>query len=244
MLWWWLHPLCVTQQYGLASMAAWLSSTGISHHRLHAHISSLCLAQSTAALALGSLHNPQAPAPSRCAFQGTCVPVWGMYGCGKDCLVLIPFRRPGISCFNLSLTCFWSGSDSCPSVGIRPLLQFPHWLRAGPVLLTVLFIPLVPLSYWVLHGFVYCFALVRSSCPLSDRVLDTFLCLKVYSWCIRGERCTPHPPAPLPSCSPSKPVFLPTEFHKQRSLVGYSPFGHKVLDTTEWLSLLLHQWRK
>jgi len=25
-LWWWLHPLCVTQQYPLASMAAWLSS--------------------------------------------------------------------------------------------------------------------------------------------------------------------------------------------------------------------------
>ena len=28
------------------------------------------------------------------------------------------------------------------------------------------------------------------------------------------------------------PVFLP-EFHGQRSLVGYSPWGHKDLDTTE-----------
>ena len=36
-LWWWLHPLCVTQQYRLASMAAWLSSTGISHHDLLPH---------------------------------------------------------------------------------------------------------------------------------------------------------------------------------------------------------------
>ena len=29
------------------------------------------------------------------------------------------------------------------------------------------------------------------------------------------------------------PVFLPGEFHEQRSLVGYSPWGHKESDTTE-----------
>ena len=29
------------------------------------------------------------------------------------------------------------------------------------------------------------------------------------------------------------PVFLPGEFYGQRSLVGYSPWGHKELDTTE-----------
>ena len=29
------------------------------------------------------------------------------------------------------------------------------------------------------------------------------------------------------------PVFLPGEFHGQRSLAGYSPWGHKELDTTE-----------
>ena len=34
------------------------------------------------------------------------------------------------------------------------------------------------------------------------------------------------------------PVFLPGEFHGQRSLVGYSPWGHKELDTTEWLHFL------
>ena len=28
-------------------------------------------------------------------------------------------------------------------------------------------------------------------------------------------------------------VFLPGEFHRQRSLVGYSPLGCKELDTTE-----------
>ena len=29
------------------------------------------------------------------------------------------------------------------------------------------------------------------------------------------------------------PVFLPGESHGQRSLKGYSPWGHKELDTTE-----------
>ena len=29
------------------------------------------------------------------------------------------------------------------------------------------------------------------------------------------------------------PVFLPGESHRQRSLVGYSPWGHKESDTTE-----------
>ena len=29
------------------------------------------------------------------------------------------------------------------------------------------------------------------------------------------------------------PIFLPEEFHGQRSLVGYSPWGHKESDTTE-----------
>ena len=35
------------------------------------------------------------------------------------------------------------------------------------------------------------------------------------------------------------PVFLPGEFHRLRSLVGYSPWDHKELDTTEWLTLSL-----
>ena len=32
------------------------------------------------------------------------------------------------------------------------------------------------------------------------------------------------------------PVLLPGKFHGQRSLVGYSPWGHKESDTTERLS--------
>ena len=35
------------------------------------------------------------------------------------------------------------------------------------------------------------------------------------------------------------PVFLPGEFRGQRSVVGYSPWGHKESDTTEQLTLSL-----
>jgi len=38
--------------------------------------------------------------------------------------------------------------------------------------------------------------------------------------------------------SPSPtPVFFLGEFHRQRSLAGYSPWGHKESDMTEWLPL-------
>ena len=35
------------------------------------------------------------------------------------------------------------------------------------------------------------------------------------------------------------PVFLPGEFHGQRSLVGCSPWDHKELDTPEQLTFSL-----
>ena len=37
-------------------------------------------------------------------------------------------------------------------------------------------------------------------------------------------------------------VFLPGEFYGQRSLAGYSPWGYKELDMTEWLSLHFPGW--
>ena len=35
------------------------------------------------------------------------------------------------------------------------------------------------------------------------------------------------------------PIFLPEYFHEQRNLAGYSPWGLKESDTTEWLTLSL-----
>ena len=36
------------------------------------------------------------------------------------------------------------------------------------------------------------------------------------------------------------PAFLPRKSHGQRSLAGYSPWGHKELDMTELLSTAQH----
>ena len=132
----------MTQPYCLASMAAWLSSTGFSHHNLLPHILSIRLSAVNSSPRPGISPQSLNSSLHRCLFQGTCVPVQGMYGCGKDCLRLIPFRLPQIDCFTLSLKCFSSDSDSCPyDVGSGPLLQFPHLQRAGPVPLTLLFPP-------------------------------------------------------------------------------------------------------
>ena len=44
---------------------------------------------------------------------------------------------------------------------------------------------------------------------------------------------------PLEKEMQSTPVFLPGEFHGQRSLAGYSPLGDKEVDMTEQLTLSL-----
>ena len=190
------------------SMAAWLSSTGISHHNLLPHTPSIWLSTLNSSphpgIAPQSLNLSSQPMH----IQETSVRVQGMYGRGKDCLILIPFRLPQISCFTLSLKSFSSDSDNCPDVGIGPLLQFPYLLGAGPVLLTLLFFPIVPLSYWVWLGSIYSFPLIRYFCLLSAGVLHALVCLKVYSWCTCEERCTPCPPTPPTSCSPLDILFL------------------------------------
>ena len=40
--------------------------------------------------------------------------------------------------------------------------------------------------------------------------------------------------------NPLTPVFLPEKSHRQRSLVGYSPKGHKESDTTEHTEQTAH----
>ena len=84
-----------------------------------------------------------------------------MYGCVKDCLILIPLRPPQISCFTLSLKYFSSDPDSCSHVGIRHQLQFSHPPRAGPGLLTLL--PPPPSSF-ILLNFVVLYIPSHGSC--------------------------------------------------------------------------------
>ena len=40
------------------------------------------------------------------------------------------------------------------------------------------------------------------------------------------------------------PVFWPGEFHGQRSVAGYSPWGHRESDTTEQLTYFVSQIRE
>ena len=88
--------------------------------------------KSTAAFTLGLFHTSRTLAPSRCTFQGTLIPLLGIHDYSKDCLILIPFRQPQISCFTLSLRCFSSDSDNCPHVGTGPLLPSPHRGQVQP----------------------------------------------------------------------------------------------------------------
>ena len=102
-----------------------------------------------------------------------------MYGCGKDCLILIPFRLPQSSCFTLSLKCFSSDSDNCPNVWIGPLLQFSHPLRADPVIPTLLPPPPSPMSSFIPPSFAGFYIFYsRSCCPLSVGVLQALLYLR------------------------------------------------------------------
>ena len=57
--------------------------------------------------------------------------------------------------------------------------------------------------------------------------------------CRRHKRCRFHlwfGKIPWRRAGQPTPVFLPGESHGQRSLAGYSPWGHKKSDMTEWLT--------
>ena len=73
-------------------------------------------------------------------------------------------------------------SDNCPDVGIRPLLQFPHLLRAGPVLLTLLFSPqfLHPTKLWVRLNIIFHWSMT----PVQSQLV---FCMH---FCVR--RCIPY----------------------------------------------------
>ena len=203
-------------------MAAWLSSTGISHHNLLPHIPSICLSSVNS-----SPHPGIAPQSLNSSSQPLCLlgdlhPVLGMYGCSKNCLIFIPFRLPQISCFTLSVKHFSSDSDNCPKVGIRLLLQFHHPQREGPVLLTLLFFPLIlcptklcVVLYILSTGQVLLSALSWCSAytSVSEDVFLMYPWRKMYSTSTYSSAILFSPTL----------VFLPGKSHGQRILEGYNP---------------------
>ena len=124
-----------------------------------------------------------------------------MYGCGKECIwfsLHLGCHRPAVSlsALNVSpltqtLTLMW-GSDPC-------LSSLPTKGRSSPTNTSVF-----PPSSFILLSFAWFYVFFSAGQVFLSalaHVLHALLCLKVYSWCICGEKCTPHPPTPLPSCS-------------------------------------------
>ena len=146
---------------------------------LHRH----CSPQSPLSRPLGPfLHSKQQPSPWDCFIipklqlpagalsRGPAFLSRGWYDSSKGCVILIPFRLPRISCFTLSLKCFSSDSENCPSVGIGCLLQFPYPLREGLVLVNT---PVFPPSSFILPSFVWFYTFFSAGQVL----------LSTVSWC-------------------------------------------------------------
>ena len=110
-------------------------------------------------------------------------------------------------------------------------------------------------SQWVRHNWAT-FIFISVDCPTqrvrkSNRKIDCFsvissickiqVCLLSLFWASPIAQQVKNPLAVLETQAQSldwrnpqpAPVFLPEKFHEQRSLVGYSPWGRKELDTAE-----------
>ena len=115
--------------------------------------------------------------------------------------------------FSFHLSCHRS-TVSLSALNVSPLSQTiaPLWGTVPPptkgrsnLTNTLVFPPtsFILRSFVLFYVFFFSFfPLGRYSYLLSAGVLHALLFLKVYSWCIHGERCTPQPLTPPPSCSP------------------------------------------
>ena len=122
-------------------------SGSISRHALSIHLSGDMLSPCQTCAPLE--RHTRRPSGARESLEG-----WQALGGEASCLLGLSElglrvrarfgESPG---FTPSLKCFSSHSDNCLDVGNGPLLQFPHPLRTGPVLLTLLFFPLIHFSY-------------------------------------------------------------------------------------------------
>ena len=143
-------PLHGTQQCRPSSMAAWLSSTGTSHHSLLPHIPSTHLSAVNSSPHPGIAPIPKLQLPAAVPSRAPASLSGGTCGSSKDCLILIPFRLPQISCFPLSLTCFSSDSDNCPMWGLDPCFSSPTPEGRSSLTNT----PVFPTSSFILLSFV------------------------------------------------------------------------------------------
>ena len=101
-----------------------------------------------------------------------------MYDCSKDCLILILFRLPQISCFTLCLKCFSSDSDSCPSVGncgdrTPASVPPPRKERSSPNT------PVFPVSSFILPSFAWFYIFFSADQVLLSALSCCSACISV-----------------------------------------------------------------
>ena len=107
-------------------MAAWFSSTGISHYNILPQVP------------LGHLHSQQQTSPWDCSTipmlqLPATVPSRGSVSLSRVhmapvriiCVIFIPFRLSHISCFTLSFKCFSSVPKNCPDGRDQTPVPFP-----------------------------------------------------------------------------------------------------------------------
>jgi len=109
----------MTQQYCLVSMAARLSSTGISHHSLLPHIPLNPLSTVNSSAYPGIAPQFLNSSSQRLYLPGDLCSCPG-YVWLLQRLILIPLRLPQVSCFTLSLKCFSSVIHLCSSLQSFP----------------------------------------------------------------------------------------------------------------------------
>jgi len=142
-----------------------------------------------------------------------------MYGCSQDCLSLIPFRLPQVSCFTLSLKCFFSDSDSCPTVGIRPpaSVPLPTKGRSSPTN-TLVFLPksfILPSFAWVYIFFSTGQVLLSALHCCSECTSGSEGIFLMYPWRQMYSMST----YPLPSCSLQASYLYQTLSHDVKAKV-------------------------
>ena len=89
-----------------------------------------------------------------------------------------------------------------------------------------------PPSSFILLSFAWLYIFFSTGIVLLSALswcsAEAILSLKVYSWCIRGGRCTPRLPFPLPSCSSNvrqffkEDILMYHEFFNKNSICGNS----------------------
>ena len=85
----------------------------------------------------------------------------------------------------------------------------------------LLYVFLIPSLHWLPHYLTFQIHIWAASRLLSYNSHTSLCAVRVITWRRKWQ---------------TTPVFLPGEFHGQRNLAGYSRWGCKELDTTEWLT--------